>query len=199
LFTIVVRSQITNKGVPVCFFITDRENQPVFVQWLNWIISVVGELSVKIFLVDCSATEISAIKEVLRLYFTMSLTYQTSLRKKMETEIKVQGSTQESVQARSKTRSMLNSMMYCEDEEAFEVLYSTIILKTNFKSVLVVFSNVSLINGIRRSKYGSKLDEKMQLFIPTTILNHTTTRSSPFTFTVAEILVLTVLFIFCPS
>lgn len=82
LFTIVVRSQITNKGVPVCFFITDRENQPVFVQWLNWIISVVAELSVKNFLVDCSVTEISAIKEVLRLYFTMSLTYQTSLRKK---------------------------------------------------------------------------------------------------------------------
>ncbi|KAG1169094.1 hypothetical protein G6F36_012129 [Rhizopus arrhizus] len=25
LFTIVVRSPITNKGVPVCFFITDRE------------------------------------------------------------------------------------------------------------------------------------------------------------------------------
>lgn len=117
----------------------------------------------------------------------------------METEIKVQESTQESVQACSKTRSMLNSMMYCEDEEAFEVLYSTAILKTNFKSVLVVFSNVSLINGIRRSKYGSKLDEKMQLFIPTTILNHTTSRSSPFTLTVAEILVLTVLFIFCLS
>ena len=64
LFTIVVRSDITNKGVPVCFFITDAEKQTVLVEWLKWIITVVGDLSVKKIMIDCSATEISALKEV---------------------------------------------------------------------------------------------------------------------------------------
>lgn len=63
LFTIVVTSPVTRKGVPVCFFITDAEKTPILSQWLFWVKQTVSALSVKRIMIDCSATEIAAIRE----------------------------------------------------------------------------------------------------------------------------------------
>ncbi|OAD71981.1 hypothetical protein PHYBLDRAFT_169891 [Phycomyces blakesleeanus NRRL 1555(-)] len=37
VFTITVRNPITNKGLPVCFFITDHEYTSTLSQWLTWV------------------------------------------------------------------------------------------------------------------------------------------------------------------
>lgn len=51
--------------MPVVFFITDAERQPILVQWLRWLVDVSGgSLPVTRIMVDCSATEIAAISEV---------------------------------------------------------------------------------------------------------------------------------------
>ena len=63
LFSVVVRSPATNKGVPVCFFITDHEIIPTIEEWLMWLKSTFS-LNVKSIMVDCSAAEIAAIKNV---------------------------------------------------------------------------------------------------------------------------------------
>jgi hypothetical protein len=47
LFTIVVKNPTTNKGVPVCFFITDAERIPVIAQWLQWVKEEIPDLTVK--------------------------------------------------------------------------------------------------------------------------------------------------------
>ncbi|KAI8979866.1 hypothetical protein BDB01DRAFT_725385 [Pilobolus umbonatus] len=57
LYTIVVRNKATNKGVPVCFFITNREVTPVLVMWLNWVKDNTSIHPQRI-MIDCSATEI---------------------------------------------------------------------------------------------------------------------------------------------
>ena len=62
MFTIVVRNKTTNKGVPVCFFITNREVVPVLVKWMNWV-KQAASVNVKRIMIDCSATEIEAINQ----------------------------------------------------------------------------------------------------------------------------------------
>jgi hypothetical protein len=63
LYTIVVRSPITNKGVPVCSFLTDKEIEPILVTCLKWL-KETFVLNVKNIMIDCSPTEISAIEKI---------------------------------------------------------------------------------------------------------------------------------------
>ncbi|SAM09809.1 hypothetical protein [Absidia glauca] len=57
-YTNVVVNPVTRRGVPVCFFKTNKEVIPVLTQWLNWIKNNTND-SVKRFMIDCSATEIA--------------------------------------------------------------------------------------------------------------------------------------------
>lgn len=61
LYTIVVRNNVTNKGVPVCFFITNREVTPVLVKWLEWVKNC-ASVKPKRIMIDCSATEMEALR-----------------------------------------------------------------------------------------------------------------------------------------
>lgn len=63
LYTIVVRSTVTNKGVPVCFMLTSNEIIPNLVKWLQWI-KENNNLNVNRIMIDWSTTEIAAIRHV---------------------------------------------------------------------------------------------------------------------------------------
>lgn len=63
MYTIVVRNKVTNKGVPVCFFVTNREVTAVLVKWLEWV-KESADISPKRVMIDCSATEIQALRQV---------------------------------------------------------------------------------------------------------------------------------------
>ncbi|KAG1046890.1 hypothetical protein G6F43_010640 [Rhizopus delemar] len=105
LFTIVVRSPITNKGVPVCFFITDREVLSTLEQWLTWLKSTFT-LKLKKIMIDCSPTEIGAIRSV------------------FGDANKVDKATKRSENVRSAVRASLNSMMYAKSCEEFDLSVS---------------------------------------------------------------------------
>lgn len=63
LYSIVVRSPYTNKGVPVAFMLTSNETIPNLVKWFTFI-KESANLNVKRIMIDCSTTEIGAIREV---------------------------------------------------------------------------------------------------------------------------------------
>lgn len=52
---------MTNKGAPVCFFVTNRESSAVIAKWLKWVKDSVA-VRPKRIMIDCSATEIEAIR-----------------------------------------------------------------------------------------------------------------------------------------
>lgn len=127
LFTIVIKSPITNKGVPVCFFITDAEKQPILVQWLKWLVDVAGPLPVKKIMIDCSRAEISAIHEVFGPSFNVLLCHwhiKRAWEKHLKSLVKVPNSTMESVQARANVRSMLNNLMYADNEDEYDSMFT---------------------------------------------------------------------------
>jgi hypothetical protein len=63
LYTIVVRSPFTNKGVPVAFMLTSNEIIPLLVKWLQNIKDN-NNLNVARIMIDCSTAEIGAIRQV---------------------------------------------------------------------------------------------------------------------------------------
>ncbi|KAG1040313.1 hypothetical protein G6F43_012307 [Rhizopus delemar] len=126
LFTIVVRSPITNKGVPVCFFITDREVLSTLEQWLTWLKSTFT-LKIKKIMIDCSPTEIGAIRsvfgdvvQVLLCHWHIKRAWETHIKK----DIKVDKATKQSENVRSAVRASLNSMMYAKSCEEFDLAVS---------------------------------------------------------------------------
>lgn len=134
LFTVVIKSPITNKGVPVAFFITDSEVQPVIAQWLKWMLDISGgSLPVTRIMVDCSRAEISAIKEVFGdRDVSVSLCHwhiRRAWEKKIKSYVKVPGSTLESQAARSSVRGMLNGLMYAPEETDYDDLYAEFTVK----------------------------------------------------------------------
>ncbi|CEG82401.1 hypothetical protein RMATCC62417_16475 [Rhizopus microsporus] len=62
LFTIVVHNYTTNRGLPVCFFITNMKTIPTLHQWLTWI-KTNFSLNVKRVMIDCSSAETAAIRD----------------------------------------------------------------------------------------------------------------------------------------
>jgi hypothetical protein len=62
LYTIDVCNKITNKGAPVCFFVTNREVKPALIIWLEWVKQCVV-ISPKRIMIDCSSIEIEAFRQ----------------------------------------------------------------------------------------------------------------------------------------
>ncbi|SAM06207.1 hypothetical protein [Absidia glauca] len=63
LYTIMVRSPFTNKGVPVAFMLTSSEVIPNLVKWFNDL-KINNNLNVQRIMINCSTTEIAAIRQV---------------------------------------------------------------------------------------------------------------------------------------
>ncbi|EIE76341.1 hypothetical protein RO3G_01045 [Rhizopus delemar RA 99-880] len=142
------RSPITNKGVPVCFFITDREVLSTLEQWLTWLKSTFT-LKVKKIMIDCSPTEIGAIRsvfgdavQVLLCHWHIKRAWETHIKK----DIKVDKATKQSENVRSAVRASLNSMMYAKSCEEFDL-------------------SVSLFN-IKYKEYTSFVDYFNKLWVP---------------------------------
>ena len=60
LFSLVTRSDVTNKGCPVAFFITNSESSFTISRWLSWLKFECGFYPKRI-MIDCSVTEMDAI------------------------------------------------------------------------------------------------------------------------------------------
>jgi hypothetical protein len=87
LYTIVVRSPATNRGVPVCYFITDNEIILNIHKWLAWL-NTQFSLNVKRIMIDCSPVEIAAVKEafgdnvdILLCHWHIKRAWETNLKK----------------------------------------------------------------------------------------------------------------------
>jgi hypothetical protein len=63
LMSVVVYNNVTNKGVPVAFFVNSIESGSTISKWLEWLKSTFN-LNVNKIMIDCSATEQMAIRHV---------------------------------------------------------------------------------------------------------------------------------------
>lgn len=63
LFSIVVRSSITNRGAPVCFLIMDKDIIPTLEQWLFWL-KQTFQLNVKKVMIDHCPNQVDIIHKV---------------------------------------------------------------------------------------------------------------------------------------
>lgn len=157
LFTIIIKNPATNKGVPVCFFLTDAERQSVLVQWLRWLIDVAGPLPVEKIMIDCSQTEISAIREVFGESLNVLLCHwhiKRAWEKHLKTDVKIRNSTMESVQARATVRSTLNNLMYAEEEEEYDRVFAA--FEEKYKDSFGTFVAYYIDNWHKRRQYWAR-------------------------------------------
>ncbi|KAI1007824.1 hypothetical protein K3495_g395 [Podosphaera aphanis] len=63
-YSISVKHDAAGRGIPVAFMITDSETQRPIARWLNWLKEKVLFQKDPKFMIDCSATEMSAIRSV---------------------------------------------------------------------------------------------------------------------------------------
>ncbi|OAD75670.1 hypothetical protein PHYBLDRAFT_64576 [Phycomyces blakesleeanus NRRL 1555(-)] len=131
LFTIVMQNPITNKGLSVCFFITDHEYTSTLNQWLTWVKNTFT-LKVKRIMIDCSPIEIGAIEEVfgnsiniLLCYWHIKRAWEVNLKK----HIKVQNSTHVSNIAHNSVHAVLSNMMHATTSVAYDILYNKFLVK----------------------------------------------------------------------
>ncbi|EIE89847.1 hypothetical protein RO3G_14558 [Rhizopus delemar RA 99-880] len=127
----VVGSPITSKSVPVCFFITDHEVLSTSEQWLTSLKSTFT-LKLKKIIIDCSLTEVGAIRsvfgdavQVLLCHWYIKRAWETHIKK----DIEVNKATEQSENVRSAVRTSLNSMMYAKSCEEFDLSVSLFNLK----------------------------------------------------------------------
>lgn len=135
LFTIVVVNPVTNQGVPVCFFITDAETSTVIAQWFKWVQEAVGELSVNQIMIDCSQTEVAAIRQAFGSSVSILLCHwhiKRSWEKHLKSKVKVALSTgKDTTKEQDAVRAAMNRIMRattveaCENEfQQFKAMYS---------------------------------------------------------------------------
>lgn len=62
LHSIVIKNDDAGCGVPVAFMITSTETMEPLVEWLKWLKDAVPFVTTPIFMIDCSKTEVAAIK-----------------------------------------------------------------------------------------------------------------------------------------
>ncbi|SAL95413.1 hypothetical protein [Absidia glauca] len=122
LFSIVVVNPVTRRGVPVCFFVTNMEAIPVLKEWLLWV-AANNNLSVKRVMIDCSAAETAAIKEVfgstvdiLLCHWHIKRAWETHLKR----DVKVANASDATKQLRNRVRASINNLMYCTSSEEFD-------------------------------------------------------------------------------
>ncbi|OAD66983.1 hypothetical protein PHYBLDRAFT_151921 [Phycomyces blakesleeanus NRRL 1555(-)] len=119
LYTIVVRSNVTNKGVPVCFFVTNAEFITTLLQWLNWVKSNCS-LCVKCMMIDCSPVEIGALEEdfgqsvqVLLCHWHIKRAWEMHIKK----DVKITGATHKSKCEQNAVWVALNLLIHARSKE----------------------------------------------------------------------------------
>ncbi|CAO3591984.1 unnamed protein product [Absidia cylindrospora] len=128
LYTIVVRSPVTNKGVPVCFMLTSNEYTTTIGSWLKWIRTTINT-NVQRIMIDCSSAEISAIKSafpgddgqvvsILLCHWHIKRAWEHNLKQYVKGN-----SNNETMFLRSKVRRMLDDLMYATSSEKFTESY----------------------------------------------------------------------------
>ncbi|ORE06597.1 hypothetical protein BCV72DRAFT_262645 [Rhizopus microsporus var. microsporus] len=113
-------------------FVTDHEIIPTLRQWLNWLKDNVN-LNVKRIMVDCSPTEIAAIREVFDNHIKRS--WETHIKR----DVKINKSTQETKLVRDDARANLNSMMYSETPEVFNLAHQLFLVENEESEVFLVY------------------------------------------------------------
>ncbi|KAI8889599.1 hypothetical protein K501DRAFT_315026 [Backusella circina FSU 941] len=119
------------------------EIMPTIVQWLTWI-KEKRHLNVKRIMVDCSATEIGAIKSVFGNQVNVLLCHWHIWRaweKNMKKEVKVANATKETKIVHERIRSLLSRMMHAPSEEEFFVGYNCLktFVEVEYSSFLTYF------------------------------------------------------------
>ncbi|OAD69167.1 hypothetical protein PHYBLDRAFT_172422 [Phycomyces blakesleeanus NRRL 1555(-)] len=117
LYMIVVRSNVTNKGVPVCFFVTNAEFITTLLQWLNWVKSNCS-LRVKCGMIDCSPVEIGALEEVFGQSVQVLLCHWHIKRARemhIKKDVKITGATHKSKREQDADRVALNLLMHARN------------------------------------------------------------------------------------
>ncbi|PHZ17466.1 uncharacterized protein RHIMIDRAFT_243532 [Rhizopus microsporus ATCC 52813] len=155
LLTIVVRSSITNKRLPVCFFVTDNEIIPTLHQWLSWLKDSFN-LNVKRIMVDCSPTEFAAIREVsdnvdiLLCHWHIKRAWETHIKR----GVKISKSTYDTKLAEDRVRANLNSMMYSETPEASDLAHQLFLAENKEFEVFLAYFNKSYHNQLKTFYFG---------------------------------------------
>ncbi|ORE22208.1 hypothetical protein BCV71DRAFT_165197, partial [Rhizopus microsporus] len=147
LFTIVVHNYITNRGLPVCFFITDMETISTLHQWLTWI-KANFSLNVKRIMIDCGSAETSAIRDVFEGPVQILL-FHWHIKRAWETHIKrdakISKSSHDTKLVRDRVCANLNSMMYSETPKAFDLAYQLFLAENmEFEVFLAYFNRLRL-------------------------------------------------------
>ncbi|OAD66222.1 hypothetical protein PHYBLDRAFT_152795 [Phycomyces blakesleeanus NRRL 1555(-)] len=125
VFHEVVKSNVTNKGVPVCFFVTNAEFITILSQWLNWVKSNCS-LHVKRVMTGCSPVEISALEEVFGQSFQILLCHwhiKRAWEMHIKKDIKITGATHKSKREQDAVRVAFNLLMHARSKEAFNQQY----------------------------------------------------------------------------
>ncbi|CEI91141.1 hypothetical protein RMCBS344292_05441 [Rhizopus microsporus] len=101
------------------------ETIPTLHQWLTWIKTNLS-LSVKQIMIDCSSAETAAIRDVfegsvqiLLCHWHIKRAWETHVKR----DVKISKSTQDTKLVRDRAHANLNSMMYSETPEAFDLVY----------------------------------------------------------------------------
>ncbi|OAD81259.1 hypothetical protein PHYBLDRAFT_161878 [Phycomyces blakesleeanus NRRL 1555(-)] len=131
LYIIAVRSNVTNKGGPVYFFVTNAELITTLSQWLSWVKSNCS-LCVKCVMIDCSPVEIDALEEVfgqlvqiLLCYWHIKRAWEMHIKK----DIKIIGATYESKCEQDAVWVTLNLLIHAKTKEAFDQKYKEFVSK----------------------------------------------------------------------
>ncbi|KAF9992691.1 hypothetical protein BGZ80_008448, partial [Entomortierella chlamydospora] len=85
LFTLLVKAQNIDKGIPVAFMISNSESEYSLIPWLQWLKNSCG-LRTTAFMVDCAVTEHAAIRatfpnaKILYCFFHVSQLWEKHLK-----------------------------------------------------------------------------------------------------------------------
>ncbi|KAG2215070.1 hypothetical protein INT45_014325 [Circinella minor] len=123
---LMVASDITNKGCPVAFFITNSESSFTISCWLSWLKFECGFYPKRI-MIDCSVTEMDAILSMFGTKVQVLVCHwhiRRAWEKKVK-EIKSSISTADSKALRKKACVYLSSLMYAKNPEEFDTIYIT--------------------------------------------------------------------------
>ncbi|CEG68003.1 hypothetical protein RMATCC62417_04342 [Rhizopus microsporus] len=133
------------------FFITDMETIPTLHQWLTWI-KTNFSLNVKRIMIDCSSAETAAIRSVFE-GSAQTLLCHWHIKRAWKPTSRETKSTHNTKLVRDRVRANLNSMMYSETPEAFNLAHQLFLAENKeFEIFLAYFNRLWLPRKELRSK-----------------------------------------------
>ncbi|KAI7885962.1 uncharacterized protein EV154DRAFT_605713 [Mucor mucedo] len=133
IFTIVVKDPATEKGVPVCFLVTDNEVTSALSLWFFWLKSNF-KLQVKQIITDSFSTEVFSIIASYNNNITVTMSHwhiEQAWETQIENHASVVGSFQKTYRLQKRVREFLDCMMHAPNEASFHL--SLVLFKIEFK------------------------------------------------------------------